>query len=1397
MFILPQFQFFRWKSITVSAVVPATVTYDTYFNYTSLLINAESSSTGVQNVTFIDSSTNAVAITPTGSPTQTSLTPYTPNDWGVQFDGVSRLTVPAGSNFAYGLGAFTIEAWVNPISYSNGPIIFGQTASSHNYFVFGINSSGQLYFIGAASGTGTSVAATSGFIPLNQWTHVALVREGSASNQLKFYVNGILAGISTTSVNFSNTTYLPSIGMYTHAVQLGFTGSISNLRVVKGQALYTGNFTPSVSAFTTYNVGGYGNVVPALTGTVSLLACQNNRFKDNSSANLSLTATGSPRVGPFNPFRRFTNASYSMYSTGSQYLSLPASTDFSPGTGTFTTEAWVNVDTFTTSSILIAIPGSISFYISDTGTNLALSRSYDANLAKGAFTFQTKTWYHVAVTRNGGIIEFFVNGNKLTTSYITASATIATKNFTQDSTVGAAGFNGRIKYENSATWTGYMSNIRMIKGQVLYTGTFTPASAALTTTTVGTSGANVASSLTGTVALLALQDSNVLIDNSPSPKTITATGTPYATKNTPFMDTNVYLDNYSNYFNGSTNSITVPASFGTSLSGLALTKSTFECWICPTQFLSANSYTHSIFNNSPAVVANGRITIAVVGSVSGTGNLFFQWTTSTTTASSMTTTNSLLSVNKWSHIAVVIDPITNSSTSATISLYVDGVNSLTRTANISASHQAFYTPSNFIGRPAGGGSNWFTGYISNFKVTKECVYTSNFTPSVSPLTTRSQNTNPLNVLLLACKDSQHIDVSNYGNALTVSSPAPLITRGQIPFTDRNIYYSDSYSIYFNGSSYLTTPYLTSYYWNTSDFTIDLWVYVSQAPSSQVFLFGNSNPTGGQVNWNIVLETDMRVGFYYWTGAGRYTYCPEKMKTGSWNHVAFSHVSGSGFKVYVNGIGNPALTAIVGTPSQGGVGTLTLGAFANTFAPSGTYVSNLRVVRGSALYTTNFTPPIAPLSAVAGTQLLLKNNTFVDESPSPKTITSVGSPIINDFSPFPTVSAVSSYTPVAYNPSTHGGSIYLNGTSSRLALPSNSNFTLSTGDFTIECWYYPTGSYTYPVALELGNHASGGVGFFFQNNSSLVPFVFANVSYAPVNTGSIILNSWNHIVYQRQSGTLKIFVNGVGSNGLAFTNNFGLPATVTIGSVAAGAANYYAFGYMSDFRVVKGTALYTTNFTPPSAPLAAVAGTQLLLKGNNGAIVDATNKNIMTITGSVSASPTVVQMGSKSLYFDGSTSYITIPHNDTVNLSGVDFTIEARVYWTDSGTNAFIINKDGVQGSKYPSYGFYINNSILLFSHNSGTYSINTGYTFPKNVWKHIAATKSGNNTTIFVDGSAVASSTTATIGDQAGSLWLGYQGGSVNTLFKGYIDEVRITKGINRYAGLSTFTVPTTAYPTQ
>jgi len=141
---------------------------------------------------------------------------------------------------------FTIECWLylNATGAARGIVGKGTATTG---WLLSLNSSNQLVYTDSTSAT-TSSTALSG----STWYHVAVVRNGTATGNVKIYLNGVLTATSSTAIT---TAYTQTNAMYVGANRTGggaLNGYIDDLRITKGQALYTSNFTPPTQAFPDY-----------------------------------------------------------------------------------------------------------------------------------------------------------------------------------------------------------------------------------------------------------------------------------------------------------------------------------------------------------------------------------------------------------------------------------------------------------------------------------------------------------------------------------------------------------------------------------------------------------------------------------------------------------------------------------------------------------------------------------------------------------------------------------------------------------------------------------------------------------------------------------------------------------------------------------------------------------------------------------------------------------------------------------------------------------------------------------------------------------------------------------------------------------------------------------------
>ena len=183
---------------------------------------------------------------------------------------------------------------------------------------------------------------------------------------------------------------------------------------------------------------------------------------------------------------------------------------------------------------------------------------------------------------------------------------------------------------------------------------------------------------------------------------------------------------------------------------------------------------------------------------------------------------------------------------------------------------------------------------------------------------------------------------------------------------------------------------------------------------------------------------------------------------------------------------------------------------------------------------------------------------------------------------------------------------------------SSDFTMGTGDFTVECW----GRLESPVEGGLFQISSGSTGF--DNTKAGTIAIAANCHNTNDHEGrwdiysgsgdttkvtGINLGVWYHLAYVRSSGVSKLYVNGTEQISITDTTNY------TGNRIAIGrAAGNFFDGEISNLRVVKGTAVYTSSFRPPTEPLTNITNTKLLCLNNSSITGTSVSPSTLTTSG---------------------------------------------------------------------------------------------------------------------------------------------------------------------------------------
>lgn len=294
------------------------------------------------------------------------------------------------------------------------------------------------------------------------------------------------------------------------------------------------------------------------------------------------------------------------------------------------------------------------------------------------------------------------------------------------------------------------------------------------------------------------------------------------------------------------------------------------------------------------------------------------------------------------------------------------------------------------------------------------------------------------------------------------------------------------------------------------------------------------------------------------------------------------------------------------------------------------------------------------------------------------------------------------------------SLYMSGNSA-LTVPGSTAFDFGAGNFTIECWFNPVSTSGVQVMLDAWNNSP--TRFLLRINTGILQFYLFPGASQTINYTLPSANQWYHVAAVRNGTTAYLYVDGVSR---------GTPTTPGANAITSSTANWTIsrvsvepyLGYISNIRIVKGTAVYTSNFTPPTAPLSAISGTVLLTAQSKKIVDNSIYSNQLvksaSITGSVDISNSTPSFSSypkelrRDVVFDSSNS------GSLVNLS--------------AGTKNVFIPQPAVntQGTTPTADDSSVGTDLVAWNNfQKNLYkSINSGVTFKNNYVNGIVTTYS-------------------------------------------------------------------------
>jgi hypothetical protein len=407
-----------------------------------------------QSNRFIDNSSNAIALTLTGTPSVQAFSPFAPTaayDSAVvggsgYFDGTGDyLSLPYSSQLQF-TGDFTIEFWAYPLTQvqSAAGVInnYSSWPSSTGFAIFcGHSSASSTKWCVALFGTFPAITSTNDFIK-NAWSHIALVRNGTGTNNITLYVNGVASGTTTSNNTVTGTANNWWIGTTGDTVTQTFTGYLAGLRAINSAA-YTSAFTPPTA--------------PLAAGSNKLLLNYTNAGIFDSTAKNVLETVGGAQVVSPTP-SKFGNSSMYFDGTGDYLVNTSTNNPLAFGTGDFTIEFWLYLNSTGTQVILDGRNSSSSdvapliYYLSGLKYYTA-----GADRITGG-TLSTGQWYYIALVKASGSTKLYINGTQTGSTYTDGNTYVQQVN---RPVIGAEGVAANLG--NSAL-NAYIDELRITKG---------------------------------------------------------------------------------------------------------------------------------------------------------------------------------------------------------------------------------------------------------------------------------------------------------------------------------------------------------------------------------------------------------------------------------------------------------------------------------------------------------------------------------------------------------------------------------------------------------------------------------------------------------------------------------------------------------------------------------------------------------------------------------------------------------------------------------------------------------------------------------------------------------------------------------------------------------------------
>ena len=892
------------------------------------------------------------------------------------------------------------------------------------------------------------------------------------------------------------------------------------------------------------------------------------------------------------------NAFYSVDFDGTgDYLSLASSSDFDFGTDDYTIECWIYLDAAAYNGLWTAggsYNSGVSLVVDSNGKFWLYDGAYLIESANNAVS--TGQWYHVAVSRSSNTVKLFSNGAEIGSA-------------TQGSIPQGAFYVGAEVASNGSASeiNGKISDFRVVKGTAVYTSDFQPPSVPLT-------------NITNTKLLCC--NSSTTTGSTVTPGTITANGDPTSSNDNPY-DEYVYgtVTSISEGTVGAATTITIPHNSPSNL-----------YYYCTQHSGMGGAVSIGATDHSVADPYAWKNTLALIG-IDGVDsshlvNCLEAQKTVTFNSAGISSAKS----NFYSH-SIYFDGTDDDVTITSTDGLDIGEGDFTVEGwvyNTRSQEQSYVTNwhngGQFQVQMSSGGAlqaSWAPYSVAVYAVTDTKVLPLNtwvhfayvrkgstFTlykdgKSVGTQTSAATTTTTHNIILGENGINQDRDLQGYLQDIRIYKGVAKYTENFLPVSTQPDVIQDSPSgtsydteskqlddgcVEFNGiNSDLNWTDHADFDMGTDDFCEEFWVFPQYQQATD-----RQNVLGTKTAWGngyflVQVSHPSYPGqvaiWWYYDGSYITASSSSRLPENKWSHVACIRASNT-FKIFIDGRLDSTTTITNPGPIDLSLGGMNLGYHGNSDKYLRARISNLRVVKGSQVYTQDFVPSKKPLENITGTKLLCCQNpkdptaaavtgSSVSNGPAgvtPKTITAHGD-----------VSATSGKThPNGYRI----GIVEFDGTDDYLEIPDSDDWDLGT-TWTIECWVNFDSLTGYDTVVA---HGSGGWYMSGVSGGKMQFYDFDGGDIIESAGSSVSTSTWTHVAIVNNGGTAQWYIDGSASGSTASINASDHSATLQIGS-QGGAWDFG--GKITNLRIVKGTAIYTSAFSVPLAPLEWVDNTVLL------------------------------------------------------------------------------------------------------------------------------------------------------------------------------------------------------------